>query len=102
MFFNGSLYWLLNGMLVVLIATGLKNFAEDRGWTLNWWKWVLVGVWYLILSFSFYGWGTLAGENFPAPGFKLFLVGFFVSLILGVGLWRLLSAKPKTVAISEE
>ena len=92
MFFDGNFYWLLNGILLVVIVMGLKTFAEDKGWTMTWWKWLLTGLWYLIFSTGFYGWGTLIGENFASAGFKMFLATFFASIILGVGLWRVLAS----------
>lgn len=95
MFFNGNTFWFLNGIIFVVIVFALKAFAEDKGWAMPWWKWLLASVWYLIFCTGFYAGGTLAGENFPMPGFRLFLVDMFISLILGVGLWRLLSFKPK-------
>lgn len=96
MFFNGPLFWFLSGIIFVVIAFGFKAFAEDRGWVLNWWKWLLTGIWYLIFCTGFYAWGTFIGENFAAAGFRTFLLFFFISLILGVVLWRILAAKPKT------
>ncbi len=96
MFFNGALFWFLMGTLFILVAAGFKTFAEGRGWVLNWWKWLLTIIWYAIFSLSFFAWGTLIGENESSAGIKLFLLGLFISLILGVGLWRLLVLKPKT------
>lgn len=96
MFFNGNAFWLINGILLVLIVFAVNYFAEDRGWIMSWWKWLLMGIWYLIFSTSFYAWGTLIGENFPGAGFWTLLSGLFVSVILGVGLWRLLGINPKS------
>jgi hypothetical protein len=95
MFFDGNIFWLLNGVILTVVALWFKDFAEGKGWAMTWWKWLLTGIWYLIFTTSFYAWGTLIGENFPGAGFKFFLLGFFVSLILGVGLWRLLAAGSK-------
>lgn len=98
MFFDGNIFWLLNGIIFVLVAAGFKAFADDRGWVITWWKGLLAVVWYIIFSMSFYTWGTLIGEQFPAAGFRLFLLGLFTSLVLGVGLWRLMAVNPKTEA----
>ncbi len=95
MFFSSNLFWFLMGMLSIVVAFGFKYFAEDRGWTLNWWKWLLCIVWYGIFSISFYAFGTLAGENEADAGFKIFLLGMFISLVLAVGLWRILAHQPK-------
>jgi hypothetical protein len=56
----------------------------------------LTGIWYLIFSTGFYAWGTLIGENFPGAGFRTFLMVLLISVILGVGLWRLLGLNPKS------
>lgn len=101
MFFDGKIYWLLNGMLFILIAFGFKAFAQDRGWKLNWWKSLLAVLWYVIFSSWFYAWGTLIGENEASAGIKIFLLGMVVSIVLGVGLWRLLASGAKPVAKTE-
>ena len=97
MFFEGNVFWFLMGMVAILVGVGFKAFADDRGWKLNWWKWLLVIVWYFIFNMSFLTWGTLIGEYEASAGWKLALVGFFICLILGVGLWRLLPTKPKAI-----
>ena len=93
--FTSGFFWFVMGMIAILVAMGFKAFAEDRGWTLNWWKWLLAAVWYLIFSLSWFTWGTLIGEMEGSAGFKMWLVGMGVSIVLGVGLWRLLAIKPK-------
>ena len=98
MFFTSGPFWFLMGMLAVLVGFGFKAFADDRGWELNWWKWLLSALWYLIFSTSFLTWGTLIGENEASAGWKLALFILFISLILGVGLWRLLAGKKAPAA----
>ena len=98
MFFTSGFFWLLMGMIAVLVGFGFKALAEDQGWELNWWKWLLTILWYGIFSLSFLSWGTLIGENEASAGWKLGVFLLFVSVLLGVGLWRLLAAKPKTEA----
>lgn len=95
MFLNGALFWFLMGIIFVLVAAAFKTFADGRGWRITWWKGLLAMVWYAILSLSFYAWGTLVGEAEGGAGFKLFLLGLFVSTVLGVGLVRLLAHKPR-------
>lgn len=95
MFIGGSLFWFLMGMVAVLVGCGFKAFADSKGWELNWWKWILIAIWYGIFNLAFLTWGTLIGEMEPGAGWKMGLLLLFVSLILGVGLWRLLAAKPK-------
>lgn len=95
MFFNGNIFWFLMGLLFVVVVAGIKIFAEDQGWTQTWWKWLLSVVWYLaFFGMSFYAWGTFIGEGFPNAGFRLGMLGLFISVLLGVGLWRLWAYKP--------
>ena len=96
MFLGGSFYWFLMGIVAVFVGIGFKIFAEEKGWTLNWWKWTLIILWYGLFNLGFLTWGTLAGENEPEAGWKAGVFVLFLCAILGVGLWRLLAAKPKT------
>ena len=101
MFFNSGLFWFFMGMITILIGAGFKVFANGRGWVLNWWKWLLAIIWYIIFSLSLYTYGTLAGENESSAGVKILLLGLFVCLVFGVGLWRLLTPKPKVASTPE-
>jgi len=93
--FTGGPFWFVMGVVFVLVATAFRAFAIDRGWHLSWWKSLLAIAWYAILSTSFFAWGTLVGENEASAGFKLFLIGLFVSIVFGVGLVRILAHSPK-------
>ena len=95
MFLTSNLFWFLMGMLSILVGVGFKYFAEDRGWKLNWWKWLLCIIWWAILSLSIYASGTLTGENESGAGMWGLLSGIFVSLVYGVILWRILSRGSK-------
>lgn len=99
MFFGSDFFWLLMGVILVLVAMAFKAFAEDQGWRLTWWKWVLIVLWYGLFTMSFFTYGTLAGENEASAGLKLMLLMLFISLILGVGLWRLLTAGSKDTSV---
>ena len=95
MFFNSSFFWFLMGIVTVLVMIGFRSFAIDRGWALNWCKWLLTICLYFIFCTSFYTLGTLVGENESSAGLRLFLFGLFISLVLGVGLWRILNHKSR-------
>jgi len=90
-FFNSGLFWFLLGAVTIVVLIGFNYFKSDRGWSMNGWKWVLVLGWFLIFYSSFYVLGTLIGENESDAGWKLFLLGMFLSATTGVGLWRILS-----------
>jgi len=95
MFFNSGLFWFFMGMITILVGVGFKAFADDRGWVLNGWKWLLSILWYIIFSLSIFSYGTLAGEMEARAGIKMLLLGLFVCIIYGVGLWRMLSHQPR-------
>ncbi len=101
MFFDGKFFWLLMGIVFVLVAAGFRAFAQDRGWAITWWKGLLAALWYVMFCSSFYAWGTLIGEYESSAGFKIFLLGLFVSAVLGVALWRLLAYKPSPAIASK-
>jgi hypothetical protein len=88
---TGGPFWFLMGVVFVVVAAGFYAFARDRGWVVTWWKALLAIIWYGVLCTSFFAWGTLIGENEAAAGFKLFLIGLFVSIVFGVGLIRLMA-----------
>jgi len=100
MFLGSEFFWLLMGVVLILVGFAFKAFVEDRGWKLTWWKGVLGVIWYGLFSLNFYAYGTLVGENESSAALKLFLFGLFVLAILGVGLWRLMSWKPQPAASS--
>jgi hypothetical protein len=93
-FLSSNFFWFLMGILFVVIAAGFKAFAEGRGWVMTWWKWLLSIIWYGTVMVTIYSAGVLLGEQETA-WWRILLFGLFVSLILGVGLWRLLLIKPK-------
>ena len=101
MFLNSGLFWFFMGMITVLVGVGFKAFIDDRGWVLNWWKWLLSIIWYVIFSLSVLSFGTLSGENEGSAGVKVLLLGLFLCIVSGVGLWRLLRFKPKGDSVPE-
>ncbi len=96
--FDTGLFWIVMGVVLVLVANAFKAFAEDQGWNLTWWKGVLVLLWYGLFSLSFYTYGTLAGEDEGSAGLKIMLLILFVCVILAVGLWRLMLLGSQTEA----
>ncbi len=89
------LFWMLMGMIAVLSGGALWSFADRRGWVLPWWKWLLAALWYAVFGLSFYASGTLLGEYEPKAGLRVLALGLFVSLVLGVGLVRVLAHRGK-------
>ncbi|MBW2370586.1 MAG: hypothetical protein JRH15_22165 [Deltaproteobacteria bacterium] len=92
MFINGNIFWFLMGVLLIPVAAAFKMDAEKRGWTITWWKGLIVLAWYAILCVTLYSGGILMGENEIGAGIKLLLAGHIFLFITGVPLWRLLSS----------
>lgn len=101
MLFTTGYLWFFIGILFVLVMFGFKAFADDRGWVINWWKGLLALIWYGIFALTIFSFGTLIGENETQAAIYTLLFGLFVLLILGVGLWRLISHQPKTEKVTE-
>jgi hypothetical protein len=96
--FNGPLFWFLAGLLCAALAAVLRSLALRRGLVMGAWTWLLSAVWYLLFCTTFYAFGTLVGENEPEAGFRFLLIGSFLSLVVGVGLWRRLTRQPSRPA----
>lgn len=78
------------GILFIVVAAGFRAYAKDHGWIISWWKAALGILWYCIFMLSFYAWGTLIGEREGDAGFKILLLGLFICLISGAGLWKIM------------
>jgi len=95
-FFNSGLFWFIEGIFACLVVIGLKIWMEDRGIPMPFWKWLLFGLWVLFFGFTIAFIGTNIGENEAAAAVKGGILFGLISVILGVGLWRLLLIRPKT------
>jgi hypothetical protein len=91
MTFDGPLFWMLMGILAVAIGGGLWSFADQHGWTMTWWKWILAVLWFALFGLSFYAAGTLVGEYEDRAGWRVLLLGLFFTAVFGVGLVRVLA-----------
>lgn len=98
MFINGPLFWMLMGVIAVLVMAGLNAFAKEQGWALTWWKWLLTVIWYGLFLVTFFALGTLLGESETQAAWSIFATGIILTLILGVGLWRLLASGQSSAA----
>lgn len=88
--FTGGLFWFVMGIIFVGIAASFKIWAEDLGIKMTWWKWLLSGLWYALLIFTIALPFTLWGENESQGGVGTLLFLGVITLVLGVGLARLL------------
>lgn len=89
---GGPLFWFVFGLLFVLVAAGARVWAGDRGMRMTWWRWLLAYAWYGAVLLSIAAPMTLIGENETGAGLRLGLVLAVICVILGVGLWRVLTS----------
>ena len=93
--FQGELFWMVMGALSVLIGIGATLWAKDLGFKMNWFKWVLVVIWYLFLLLTVASPFTMIGENEAVAGFRIIPFLVVPTVVLGVALWRYLKFEPK-------
>lgn len=95
-FFNSGMFWFIEGIFACLVVIGLKITMEDRGIPMPLWKWALFVLWILVLGFTIAFVGTNIGEKEMTAAKLGGLVFGLLSIVTGVGLWRLLTLKSHT------
>lgn len=93
-FFSSGLFWFIEGILACLVVIGLKIAMEDRGIPMTHWKWILFALWIFLVGFTIAFIGTNIGEKEMTAAKLGGLVFGLLSVVTGVGLWRLLTLKP--------
>ena len=88
--FFKPIFWIIMGLLFALIIAGAPIWAQDLGLQMTWWKWILSGLWYVLLSFTFAGSFTLLGEREPGAWYKFMGFHLIIVVVSGVVLWFLL------------
>ncbi|MGD2246006.1 MAG: dehalogenase [Candidatus Aminicenantes bacterium] len=94
-FFTSGMFWFLEGIFACLFVIGFKLWAEDRDLPMPFWKWLLLGIWILLLCFTLAFVGTSLGENEPSAALYGGIFFGLVTFISGVGLWRLIVKKKR-------
>src|SRR3990172_3275697 len=97
-FFTTATFWFIMGILSIGVFAGAKIMFEERGFEMNWWKWLLTLLWWVMLFFSIFATFTFMGEGETSGGLSLLALFGAVDLILSVGLWRLLGSGKKLAA----
>lgn len=80
------------GLLTVLVIIGAVVWFEDLKLKMNWWKWTLSALWYILLLFFILASFTFMGEGEVAAGWKSLAAEAILMIVLGVGLVRILLA----------
>ena len=81
--FFKPVFWIMMGLIYALIIVGAPIWARDLGLQMTWWKWILSGLWYVLLSFTFAGGFTLLGEREPGAWYKF--MGFHLIIVIVSG-----------------
>jgi len=93
--FNNSnilepLFWIIMGGLYTVFIIGLAMWLKDMKVKMNWWKWSLTLLWFILLSITVAGGFTLIGENELRAGLLFMAVAGAVIIVAGVALGRFL------------
>jgi len=94
-FFNSAFFWFMEGVLVCLAVIGFKVWMEDRKIPMPFWKWILLGMWALFFGFTIAFVGTNLGEKEPKAALLGGIIFGLLTVISGVGLWRVLKTGKK-------
>lgn len=89
-FFTSGGFWFIEGICACLVVLGLKAHLEDRNIKTPIWKWILFLLWLGFTGFTIAFIFTSMGENEMDAALKGGIIFGLVSVISGVGLWRLL------------
>ena len=85
----------MEGVLVCLAVIGFKVWMEDRKIPMPFWKWILLGMWALFFGFTIAFVGTNLGEKEPKAALLGGIIFGLLTVISGVGLWRVLKTGKK-------
>lgn len=85
--------WLILGAVSVLVVAGAKTWFEDRAVILTWWKWLILGVWYVFAMLGLAAPFTLMGEGEVGAGGKMLLFTIPLLVISGVAIYRVMMIK---------
>lgn len=88
--FFKPVFWIIMGFVYSMTIAGAPLWAEDLGLQMTWWKWILVALWYVLLSFTFAGSFTLLGEKEPGAWYKFLGFHLIITIIFGVIVWSLI------------
>jgi len=87
---NTNIFIFIAGLLTVPVIIGFMTWVLDRKLSMNWWKWLLTALWYVLLIFFVFMDFTLIGEGERDGGLKMLAFEAVFMIILGAGLLRLL------------
>lgn len=87
---NLVLFAFLVGLLSGALIVGAIAWTRSLGLKINWWKWLLSGLWYLLLLLVVFASFTFIGEGESNAGWKVLGISAVILVVLGTGLARIL------------
>jgi len=93
--FNSGVFWFLEGILFVVVLLAVRSWAADRRLPMPVWKWMIFFLWVGLAGFTIAFVGTSFGEGEPVAATRGGLLFGLITIISGVGLWRVLLAGAK-------
>jgi len=94
--FNSGFFWFVEGILFVVMILGVRALLQDRGAGVAFWKWGIFVAWVVVGGFTIAFVGTSLGEGEPVAAQRGGLLFGLLTIISGVGVWRLLLSGPTT------
>jgi hypothetical protein len=89
--FFKSIFWTTMGFIYAITIAGARYWAQDLGLSMNWWKWLLIAIWYCVLSLAFAGGFTLIGEREHKAGGRFLVFTGTIAAAFGVCVWLVVS-----------
>ena len=89
-FFTSGFFWFLEGIFFCLLIIGFRIWMQDKNIPMPFWKWLALSIWILFFGFSIALITTSFGENEPTAALRGGILFGVISIISGVGLWRLI------------
>ena len=85
-----AFFWMAMGILYAIMIAGAPSLADNLGLQMSWWKWILVSLWYVLVTINLAAGFTLIGEKERGAGPKFMAASLIPLAILGVCLWFLI------------
>lgn len=89
---NLVIFAFLVGLLTGAVMVGAHSWAKSLGLLMNWWKWLLSVLWYILLLFFIFAAFTFMGEGEVLAGWRTLGISAVLMVVLGAGLVRILLA----------
>jgi hypothetical protein len=84
-------YWIAFGAVTVLVVLGANVWLKDRKIPMNFWKWIVLVLWYIAALMGIGAPFTIMGENEVAAGWRMFAFNIPIIIISGFIVYRIIA-----------